>query len=106
MANPYAAGRASSRGQLAGSMRRVSGCDRQFQAFPVGGEFAVLALGIAEVVDGKRVERIRTDMFFLHFVGQTPGALVQIDVLDFVSEDDCQFLFVRHESQNSASTTI
>jgi hypothetical protein len=84
-ANPYAAGRASSRGQLDGSMRRVSGCDRQFQAFPVGGEFAVLALGIAEVVDGKRVERIRTDMFFLHFVGQTPGALVQIDVLDFVS---------------------
>jgi hypothetical protein len=45
-------------------------------------------------------------MFFLHFVGQTPGALVQIDVLDFVSEDDCQFLFVRHESQNSAATTI
>ena len=87
-------------------MRRVSGCDRQFQAFPVGGEFAVLALGIAEVVDGKRFERIRTDMFFLHFVGQTPGALVQIDVLDFVSEDDCQFLFVRHESQNSAATTI
>ena len=42
-------------------------------------------------------------MFFLHFVGQTPGALVQLDVLDFVSEDDCQFLFVRHESQNSAS---
>ncbi len=54
MANPYAADRASSRGQLDGSMRRVSGYNRRFQAFPVSGEFCVLALGIAEVVDGKR----------------------------------------------------
>jgi hypothetical protein len=87
-------------------MRRVSGCDRQFQTFPVGGEFVVLVLGIAEVVDGKLVELIRPDMVFLQFVGQTgqtPGALVQIDVLDFVSEVDRRCLFVRHQSQNSAT---
>jgi hypothetical protein len=34
------------------------------------------------------------------------GALSRIDVLGLVSEDDRQFIFVRHESQNSATHTI
>jgi hypothetical protein len=69
--------------QLDRSMRRVSGCDCQFQAFPVSGEFAVLAIGIAEVLYNEaelNEEERALDIWYLAvdlsraFFGFSPGA--------------------------------